>query len=197
MREGLLNLNAYAKQIHHQVEELTMKDVQLGTIVVALSRISNEIKKQESIQPPVMLNGLSVVSPLCDITYEKTVTTSALAHSLPHRTDKSAKEVLIVTESVSEVTIIASERYRNEIKEHMSASEKAEFSNLSGILVSFSGHYTAVPNTLYSLFSALAIHRINIIEVVSTYSELLFVVETEKMNQVIESFQPLLGLYLE
>ena len=67
----VLNLSAYAKRIHKEVERRALKPVQVGTIVVALSRISAEVTEEDPPLPRIELEGLAVKSNLAEITFNK------------------------------------------------------------------------------------------------------------------------------
>ena len=67
----LLNLSAYAKRIQKEVERRAHKPVQVGTIVVALSRISAEVTEEDPLLPKIELEGLAVKSNLAEITFNK------------------------------------------------------------------------------------------------------------------------------
>ncbi len=63
LRAGFLNYSAYADKILPQVENLTKKPVQKGTIVVAISRIAKNASKLTSpLKPDVVLTDLSIKS---------------------------------------------------------------------------------------------------------------------------------------
>lgn len=185
LRLGELNLSAYADRIRPTVEEQTWKTVERGTIVVALSRIAKEVVSLGSLRPPIVIDDIKIQSPLCDITYEKTAHTIQSALTLQSQLTLGEKTIFVMTQGMSEITIVASARLGGEIKDHFKVQPKAEFDSLAGISVGFSPKYLGIPNAMYTLCSSIASKRINIIEMISTYTELMFVVKDQDKHSVI------------
>ena len=182
LRSGILNLSAYAAQILPQVEATTYKTVQVPSIVVALSRIAKTLDQSASLKPKVQLDEISIKSPLCDLTFEKTTQTLHQARTLAHHLDIQNQHFLTMTQGVNEITIIATQEYRAEILEHFKTPPKQMFSELVGVSMRFSETYLSEPNVIYTLLSFLAVKRINLIEIISTYTELTVVIEQKQMQ---------------
>lgn len=186
MQKGLLNNSAYAKQIHSLVEERTMKSVKLGTIVVSLSRIANTIHNRPPFTPRVEITGLTITSFLSEVTYERSESNlkklSALSTSWI-----SSKEFFTVTQGSHEITIVCSENARDSVIKHFGIAPKVIMNDLVAISVRFPVDYMDVPNTIFSLVGALATRHINLMEIVSTYTELTFVVFKDEMENTIQA----------
>lgn len=185
MRSGLLNLRAFARQIQPVVEEKTFKPVKIGTIVVALSRLKNSIGKIEPLVPFITLEELNIKSPLSDVTYEKTEESIQLAHSFSKLLVGREGQFFTMTQGINEITFIISDELKSKLLEHFSGPPKAIFENLVGLNVRFNKSYLKYPNVIYAILSKLAIKRINVIEIVSTYTELMIVVEKNSMEQAV------------
>lgn len=182
MELGFLNLSAYAEVILPQVENLTFKAVKKGTIVVALTRLSAHLEGKVSIRPKVVLDDLSIRSPLCDIAFTKTPETRQKLTALYQSIALSENAFFAVTQSMTEITIIAPQSLADSIVKHFGTEPKAVFSDLVGITVKFSDEYLSVPNMLYTLQAALAVHHINFIEIISTYTEFSFIIDKKYLE---------------
>ncbi len=190
IQKGLLNFSAYAKQIHKIVEEKTKKPVALGSIVVALTRLINTIKTQPALYPKVEIIGLSVTSALSEVTYEKTQQNITKLTTLSNSV-LNTKEFFTVTEVLHEITIICSNNAKDIVINYFKQKPKVIINDLVAVSVQFSPDYLETPNIIYSLVNALATKHINIIEVVSTYTELSFIVrkrDMEKTIRVLDSY---------
>lgn len=181
LRMGLLNLSAYADKIRKNVENLTYKDVKKGTIVVALSRIKKDLPKTPLLSPEIQINNLSVKSSLCVYTYEKTADIQRRIAVL-HPFLLPMNDLFSVTEGQSEVTIIFAHKSKELIEKHFQTKTKSKYENVVSVSVQFASKYANQPNFLYGLLRSLATKRINLIEVVSTFTELSFVVTKEDME---------------
>lgn len=186
IRQGILNLSAYAKKIHTEVEERSMKPVLRGTIIVALSRLVNGMQLPTPLLPEIKITNLSVKSSLCELTFEKTERNQEKLSSL-ETSIISKEEFFAVTEGSTEITIIYPANARQTVMRHFKVQPKVEYSDLVAVTVRFSPEYMEVPNAIYTLVSALAVKHINIIEIVSTYTELSFIIYKSDMEQTIQA----------
>lgn len=187
MRAGLLNYSAYAEKIHTQVENLTKKPVQKGTIVVAISRIAKKATVLSSpLKPDVKLSDLSIKSSLCALTFEKTLDIQRkIAVLTPFQL--TTADLFTITEGPTEVTLIISEKAKEKVVKQFHTKAKSETDNLVAITVQFPEKLADVPNIHFVLLSSLAAKRIQIIEIVSTFSETSFIIRKEDMEEAIKS----------
>lgn len=192
MEAGILNLSAYADQIQEKVEKITFKAVKKGTIVAALARLSPEIKSSSQLKPPVTLDDLSIKSPLCDITFAKTPQTRNKVLDLYNKIEVNENAFFTVTQGVSEITIIAPQSLMEDILVHFATEPKAVYTDKVGITVRFSTDYLEVPNMLYTLESALAVHHVNFIEIISTYTEFSLILDQEYLETATKVFKQFL-----
>ena len=183
MTSGILNLSAYAKTIKKNIEEQTWKTVHVPTIVVALSRIQEELKNDTKNQAPLFIDDITIKAPLVDITYEKTVGTIQAVSTM--KSLEHAHDVITNTIGSQEITIIASAHMKQKILAHFPVQPKAIFDTVSGISMRFSENYIDIPNVLYRLLGIFATKNINVIELVSTYTELMVVIEPKFVNEAI------------
>lgn len=182
MKAGVLNYRAFARQILPIVEERSLKPVKIGTIVVALSRISKALNGTNPLHPQVRLKEIGIKSPLVDITYEKNTANTVLVGSLVEQMSSSNGSFFTVTQGIDEITIVASSDLKQKILDHFVSEPKSLFENLVGISTSFDERYFHEPKLIYTILSRLAVKRIDILEIVSTYTELTVIVKREDME---------------
>lgn len=183
---GMLNLSAYADTIHKQVEQATFKEVRRGTIVVALSRLAKAGgKRLKPLKPDIKIENLGVKSSLSVLTYDKTLDIQRrIAVLNPFKV--SISDLFSVTESASEVTLICADRVLKDVREHM-GKPKSELHNLVAITVHIPKKFTRLPNFHYVLFSALAAKRIQLIEIVTSFTEISFIVDKKDMEETVKT----------
>lgn len=183
LAENLLSLAAYADKIHKQVERSTHKEVKRGSIVVALSRLAQKKRFAPPLKPEVKIADISVHGSLTLLLYPKTADTQRKLHTLqPFKV--AATDIFSVTEGSSQITIAAAGKSVKVVTDHMGKPKK-EVENLSAVTIEFAKDYSQIPNVFYVLFAALGAKRINILEIVSTESEISFIVEKTAMEQVV------------
>jgi hypothetical protein len=189
-RLGILNLSSYAKIIKAAVEEKTMKEVRLGTIVVALSRCIPRLLEQVPPRiPSLIVQDISIRTPLFELSFEKTADILQKVSTLSHVWLNQG--FFTLTEGLGEVTIISDEALRSDIRSHFNTHPKGEYTDLVGITVRFDEQeYLEIPNAIFSLMNALSTKRVNVIEVVSTYTEISFIIRSKEMDLAIAALKP-------
>jgi hypothetical protein len=101
-----------------------------------------------------------------------------------------SSEYFTVTQGTNEISIICSEKTREQIEKIFKIKPKVYAGGLVALSVRFSEEYISQPNVIFSLLRRIAIRRIVIAELVSTYTELTFIIKQEDVEKVLSSFSP-------
>lgn len=188
-QRGQLNFSAYAQFIQKQVEDLVWKPVTINSLVVALSRLADEVINLPAVRSSLVLDDLSIKSPLSVVSFEKTVANIDNLRQLYKKLHNNPNQFIVATQGSREITIIAPTEYQGMIEDLFNQQPKARFSHLVGISVSFSEQYLSVPNIIYTILSALAVHHVNIIEIVSTHTELTLIINQKELEVATQALQ--------
>ena len=156
LKLGLLNLSSYARRIGPNIEAKLYRKVSRGAIVVALSRIKNKIKDAPDYRPNVVIDNISIQSPLAEVSYEKTRETIRNAASLRLKTTDDS--FFTLTQGLGEITIICHQEFLPQVEKQMAKRQiKGRYQRLAAITVKFREHeYVEVPNMIFTLVSAFA-----------------------------------------
>ena len=185
LRAGILNFSAYAEKIRPLIEKKLYKEVKKGSIVTALSRMAGKSKKLRPLRVNVHLEDLSIKSPLCEISYEISKEVSLKVSNLLAK--HAGRGFFTSTQGIGEVSVIVPQSFKKEVIASIKTKPKGQYENLAAITVRFiEEEYIEVPNMIYTLISVLASKRINIIEIVSTFTEISFIVRQNDMKDTIE-----------
>lgn len=188
-RKGWLNLSSYARAIRPQVENTLIKDVQEGSIVTALSRIVADLPQQPATIQDV-IQSFSVHSNLEGMTYERSEDISTQIREIYRQVAATNKSFLTVTQGINEITIVAeasvARHFREKLRQAHTVYDKP---NLVGITVKFAPENLEIPNLIFMLTRRLAYRDINIIEIVSTATELTYVIEKRDVATALEQLQ--------
>ncbi|HSX05585.1 MAG TPA: hypothetical protein VLF69_03910 [Candidatus Saccharimonadales bacterium] len=188
-RRGWLNLSAYARTIQPQVEGALVKEVQEASIITALSRATAGLPLPAEPQTD-SVQSLAVHSNLEGVTYERSEETSAKIREIYHQVNVDNKAFLTVTQGINEVTIVAEASVARVFRQALSGAHKVyDKRNLVGITVKFAPFNLEVPNLIFALTRRLAYKDINIIEVVSTATELTYIIERKNLSAALEQLQ--------
>ena len=185
LSNGCLNLSAYAKQIMPLVEEKAKKPVLHGSVVAALSRLAkSQIKNNKPFTPKVEMYNLVTRSGLAEITFSKAPATQKLVSSL-YATQKFADaQFFVVTTGTSEISIITTEVLATEIKTVFRPHVPSLFlDSLASLSMQTPEEGIATPNQFYTVIKQLALQKINIVEFVTTFTELTFILSEKDLKQ--------------
>jgi aspartokinase len=189
----VLNLSAYAKRIHGQVERRTQKPVQLGTIVVALSRIATELTTEDPLLPVIELDSIAVKSNLAEVCFNKTPANKMRAQKLFTEKEFAQADFPTITYGTSEVSIFAPMQLVKPVLARFKPEKpKLLLDHLAALTIQFGERYIETPNLYFGLFRALAVRSVNVVEVVSTFTELTFLIRQSDLNQVFQLMNSLM-----
>ncbi len=193
LTHGFMNMSGYADRIRPKVELRTKKEVTQTSLVVALSRIRDEIGRTEPLAPAVPINNITTKLPLSEIVYESTNAFMEKLETL-HRTIRLSREdFFTATIGTTEITIICSTNVVEKIKKHFGVTPKFLVHNLAAVGVSFDASSFTVPNVIFYFVSTLARERILIAEIVSSYTELIFIVSEKDFGRTVTLLSELRG----
>ncbi|HSX19070.1 MAG TPA: hypothetical protein VLE91_02960 [Candidatus Saccharimonadales bacterium] len=188
LKRGYLNFSVYATNIQNQVEDLTKKPVKKGTIVASLARSAKKLSGKNSQSPIVKITDLSIKSSLCSITFDKTPDIERKVGILsPFQVNVG--DVFMIVDGPSEVTLVVLFRAKEKVIGHFGTKPKAEVDNLAAVTVQTGDKVSGVQ---FALLSSLAAQDIEVLESVSTYLEISFVVFEQKAQEAIKA----LSVYL-
>jgi hypothetical protein len=189
---GVLNLSAYAKKIQADVSKRAGKNVTTGSIVVALSRYEYDAKKKTPLTPDVLVESISTRSNLTEVTFARTQSIRARLKDVHENKNLLEADILTVTSGVREVSLIVPTTLEKEVLEIFSDNEPTLIlHDLACLTIRFPARYLHTPNTIFTLLRPLALNRINIVEVVSTYTELSVVVAEQDLQSAFAIFSNL------
>jgi aspartokinase len=183
LRDGILNLSAYAKKIRPEVARRARREVSLGTIVVALCRYEIDAKKRSPICPKVVIESISTRSALAEITFNKTTANRSRLRAIQENKKLAEADVLTIVSGVREISLIVPAALADELLKVFKNDEPTMVLNhLASITLQFSTKYINKPNTTFAMLRPLALQRINIVEVVSTYTELTVILAEKDLQ---------------
>ena len=188
LNSGYMNMSAYAALIKADVEKLAKKPVTINSLVVSLTRVKKDLQKESPLAPKVVVTNITTKLPLSEIIYENSETAISQLESLHKKLSITRKDFFTATISTTELNIICSSNITDKILAHFISEPKVTTNNLAAVGISFDQKQSNVPNILFSLMLVIARARINIVEVVSTYTELTFIVSEKDFSQTVSLF---------
>jgi len=195
LAEGIINLSALARKFKPQIEDELMKPISESAVLMALKRMVPEIERKSISDSShnSELSDLTVRSGLSEFTFQKSATINEkrliLLKELQTRPDYFAT----ITQGIYEITMILNSNMESRVLE-IFKDEKiiTHLSNLAAVTVRLTDEMVYLPGIHYNILKQLAWHNINVVEVVSTFTEFNIILHK---SQVDVSFSTLLKYF--
>src|SRR3989338_3522961 len=115
LTHGYMNMSSYAHRIKPKVELLTKKQTTIASLVVSLSRLAKEFKKEKPLIRDVPIKNITTKLPLSEIAYENTNKFLEQLESLHKNISVSQEDFFTITRGTTEIDIICSSNLENKI----------------------------------------------------------------------------------
>ena len=181
-----LNLSSFALYILPRVEQMTKKEVTIWSIKIALSRISKE--KQKSIPyKRICSDNIFVKKNISLISLNNTINSNKLISKLHSINLWEDKNYFWVIQWVNEIDIIYSKNLKSWIDDILcNHNIKLKIDNLWAIWIHLDEELLNTMWVIYNLTKKLAFYNINIINILSTYTEIVFVIKEKDIKKAFE-----------
>jgi hypothetical protein len=191
LTNGYMNMSSYAHQIRPRVENLTKKKVTIASLVVSLSRLRKEFQKAKPLIRDVPITNITTKLPITEIAYENSSEFIKGLESLHKNIAVSQEDFFTMTRGTHEIDIICSENLEKKILKHFKAKPKWVNHNFAAIGIAYGPEVFGMPNIFFSLLAVTARAQINIEELVSTPTELIFIVAEKDFGKTVALFSEL------
>ena len=180
LSNDILNLTQVASMLHKDLELATKKELKTTSIVMALSRIRQEIPQ------PVFLRvdptSMSLVTDLRLATYPRRHETDQILH-IAYKNILESREFLVMTTWLRETTVVFPSKYTS-LLESLSQKPLYENDRVGAISIGLPHKSECTPGILSAITQKIFTHGINIIEVASTTSEFIIILEEKDIQSV-------------
>jgi hypothetical protein len=191
LTNGYMNMSSYAHRIRPMVEIRAKKPVTITSLVVSLSRLRKEFKKEKPLTQDVAIKNITTKLPLSEMVYENNNKFLEDFEMLHKKISMAREDFFIATIGNHEVNIIASSNLEKKILGHFKTKPLFINHNFAAVSVSLSPENFNIPNTFFSLLAVTARARINIEELISTSTELIFIVAEKDFSKTVALFSDL------
>lgn len=190
LQHRLLNLSQVAAYIQPLLEVKAKKEVQTQTILMALSRLQKRMKKTSTEREDFRIKHLFIQSNLITNTFAKTPAIHSAAQEV-YAQIQAKKGFIAISESIGEITLITEDQYESLIHDLIKAKPKFSHSHLSSIGVTFDEKYTTIPGFIYIILQQLLLLHINVIEITSTFTEIVLYIDEKDTKMAFEALHRL------
>ncbi len=196
LARGIINVSALAREFLPVLAENLQRPVSESAVMMALKRLQPNLSSRQRDMRPILarMGDLTVRSNLVEITYRKSPDTLARQQVLLKRLQDLGDQFITFTQGVFEMTIITSAGLAVDVQRAFEGEKMiVRLDGLAAIVIRLPADTVQIPGVHYTLLKQFAWHDINLVEVVSTYSELTLVMEREDVDRGFSVLMDYLG----
>lgn len=186
LHSKIFNISRLARFIRPLVETRLKKPVKTGAIAMALSRLQKGETLPAQIDERLPIKSISIHPNLCSISYfnnKDLYPTIGQAYSFVQK----KKGYISVIQGIGEITIIVEEDYSTAVVQDIKQKPKNLKHNISAIHISLDESYHDTPGLLFNLIQSITFQGVNILDVSSTFSELIVYIDQKDMKLVFDT----------
>lgn len=184
LSRGIINYSAFAREVKPQIEKRLYKTVKESAIVMSLKRISDGLPKKRSIRKSLNLTDLTVKSNLTEYTFTNSGSLADKQRKLFNQMAGKKDVFCAVSQGIRETTFITSAEASLAMEKIFAAETRiAKIAHLSSITIHLPEETVETPGIYYQILKMLAWNKINIVEVISTYTELTIVLNNKDVDR--------------
>ncbi len=175
---GIISSANLAEQIIPNIEKELGKNVKQAAVVMALRRYAEEISKHRKKTKNFDYTGEIVIKTnLCDITIVKTTSLLAKLKMLHNLVNFERGDTLNVIIGNNEISVITNEKFMQKLVSFLSGEKilNKEQGLVSLTIIFTADDFLHTPGIIFNAVRKLAWENINIYEIVSTMTELTFI----------------------
>ena len=183
MTRGILNYAALAEDMHEDVEIEFGGKVKQSSIMMALRRLSEKISATKITKIKFDKGtDITIKSDLIELTVRKTDSAQTKLKKLYDEISFEEGDILTITQGLYEVTVITNIKYKDVIKQHLKKEKIIkQFKNLASLSIRIPLSSIETSGLFYMVTRELTWENINIMEIVSTLTELTFIINEREL----------------
>jgi hypothetical protein len=195
LTNGIINIANLADKMLPEIEKELGKKVKLPSVVMALRRHADEISLHRKRAAFDYSGELIIKTNICDFTIAKTTALMAKLRTIHNLVNLERGDTLNVIIGNNEVSIIISDRYGEKLKSFLSGEKILnKEQNLASLTIIFkSEKFTDTPGVIFNIVRKLAWENVNIYEIVSTMTELTFILSKKDSMKAYNVLQELVS----
>jgi aspartokinase len=197
INRGIIHFGNLSAELRPKIEEILQKKVTDSSIIMALRRYADEVQQKYDKEGNRRLYcEINMKTSICDFNVVKTPSLLQLIPSLYSLVDLNRGDFLNITVSNHEISIVVSRKHFEAFKERLKGEQILEKqSDLVALTIVFDGDFFNTPGITYQVLQSLAWKNINLLEIISTMTELTLVIDKsdstksyEVLHELIEKF---------
>jgi len=189
MSKNIISYASLAKQLQPEIEQELEKPVKRHAIEMALRRYADQIQKKHKSISFNYSSDIIMKTQICDISVLRTPSFLKKLKNLYDFVELEKGDLLNIIHGSNEVSIVTNERFKQKFLDIL---ENENIVNVEEQLVSltmtFSKDFLYTPGVIFNIIRNIAWENINIFELISTNTELTFIIHK---NHAVDGYKAL------
>jgi hypothetical protein len=185
LADGIVNYSALARRLKPRIERELLRKVSASAVMMALRRLETRVARRTGgrAAASIGVGDLTVRSGLMEFTYHHSATIRGKQGRLLARLGHGADAFATYTQGVSQVMLIVNARFERVVEECLAGEHRvATVRGLSALVLRLSPSVVRTPGAYYRILKELAWENINVVDVVSTFTEFTIVIEDRQVD---------------
>jgi aspartokinase len=178
---GIINHSALARRLRPVIERELVKPASQAAVMMAIRRVAPA--RAQRAAKPVRFGEITLRSHLTALTYQASPHTGSKVRRLFDRLSRRRSEFVTYTQGVSEVMVVVSADAEDAAAEAMTGEHQiARLRHLAALVIRLAPSTVRRPGVYYGILKQLSWRSINVVDVVSTFTEFTIVVEDKDVD---------------
>ncbi len=194
LEQDIVSFGNLAAQLEKEISDELNKEIKRSAVVMALRRYAEKIQKKATIPKFDFNSEINMKTNLCDIAVGKS---PSLFIKLPkiHKIANYGKgDTLNIIHGNYEIGIVTNMKYLAEIKKELKGERVIKVEeNLVAISLNFTEKFLYTPGVIATVVRKLTWEDINIYELISTFTELTFIISKKDATKAYDALERLVS----
>jgi aspartokinase len=194
IEQDIVSFGNLAEKLEEEIASELKKNVNRSAVVMALRRYAEKVRKTGTLPKFNFHSEIIMKTNLCDIAVQKSQTITSAMQRIQKIPDFSQGDTFNLIHGNYEVSIITNMKHLARMKKELSAEKiiKTE-AELVALSLRFSKEFLYTPGVIATLVQRLTWEDINIYELISTFTELTFIISKKDAAKGYDALQRLVG----
>jgi len=191
LSRGIINHAALAEDFIPVLEKQLKRKIKFSAVNMAIRRLSEKLKETFATLPHFdATSDIVIQSNLFEITLYKTDDVDDFLKRIYKIVDIKEGDVLTVTQGLHEVMIITNARHQKSILSFVPKKAiKKIIRNVSSLTINLPPTGVETVGLFYLVTRALTWENINIVDIISTFTELTFIIDEEDVPRAFDTLR--------
>jgi len=196
LANGIISVANLAEKMLPEIEKELGKKVRHAAIVMALRRYGDEISEHRKRIKEFDYSGeLIIRTNISDFTFVKSISLMTKLKTIHNLVNFERGDTLNFIVGSNEVSIILNEKYEEKLAKFLSGEKilNKEAGLVALTIIFKSEEFPETPSVIFNVVRKLAWENINIYEIISTMTELTFILSKKDSMKAYDVLQELVG----